>query len=59
VFLGEIKPQIRALIYDMYGNYVLLKCLETIDKTRMEFLVVPIEDSVQFMAQQTYGCRII
>jgi len=30
----------------MYGNYVLLKCLETINKESMEFLIAPIEDSV-------------
>jgi hypothetical protein len=30
----------------MYGNYVLLKCLETVDKQKMEFIIPPVEDNV-------------
>jgi len=30
----------------MYGNYVLLKCLETMRKERLEFIIKPVEDSV-------------
>ena len=30
----------------MYGNYVLLKCLETIPKEKVEFILKPVEDTV-------------
>jgi hypothetical protein len=46
MFLQEICPQVKTLIHDMYGNYVLLKCLETMQKEKLEFIIKPVEDSV-------------
>lgn len=36
----------RSLIYDLNGNYVIFKMLETYDKLKMEFLIPIVEESV-------------
>lgn len=58
-FLEQIQGQVKSLIFDMYGNYVLLKCFETIPNFKLIFMLAPIEESIIYMAQQTYGCKIL
>jgi len=36
----------RSLIYDVNGNYVIFKMLETYDKLKMQFLIPVVEESV-------------
>jgi len=36
----------RSLIYDLNGNYVIFKMLETFDKLKMKFMIPLIEESV-------------
>lgn len=36
----------RSLIYDLNGNYVIFKMLETYDKLKMEFIIPIVEESV-------------
>lgn len=49
----------KSLIYDQYGNFVLLKCLEVLPPEKLEFMVIPVEESVTYMCSQQYGCKII
>jgi pumilio RNA-binding family len=51
--------QVKSLLYDVYGNYVILKCLDTVPKDRLSFILPAILDSIPYMVQQTYGCRIL
>lgn len=50
-FLDQIRMQVKSLIYDVYGNYVILKCLDTVPKDRLSFILPPILDSVPYMVQ--------
>lgn len=36
----------RSLIYDSNGNYVIFKMLESYDKSKMEFIIPIVEESV-------------
>jgi pumilio RNA-binding family len=48
----------RSLIYDLNGNYVIFKMLETYDKQKMEFLIPLVEESVLYIfikTVQLYG----
>lgn len=48
----------RSLIYDLNGNYVIFKMLETYDKQKMEFLIPLVEESVIYIfikTVQLYG----
>ncbi|CAD8157000.1 unnamed protein product [Paramecium pentaurelia] len=58
-FIDEIKYQIRQLINDNNGCFVLLSCLENFDEKICEYMKKHIEQSVYSMSQHTYGCRII
>ncbi|KAM3140930.1 hypothetical protein pb186bvf_006941 [Paramecium bursaria] len=57
--LQYIQPQTKSLIYDQYGNYVLLKALETLQPQKLAFILKPIEETLHYMCSQTYGCKII
>ncbi|CAD8065158.1 unnamed protein product [Paramecium sonneborni] len=58
-FMDEIKLQIKQLIKDNNGCFVLLSCLENFDYKLCEYMKKHIEQSVYSMSQHTYGCRII
>lgn len=47
----------RSLIYDLNGNYVIFKMLETYEKQKMEFLIPLVEESVIYnlIKVQLYG----
>ncbi|CAD8201088.1 unnamed protein product [Paramecium octaurelia] len=57
--LSQLVQNMRSLIYDSNGNYVIFKLLESYDKSKMEFLIPIVEESFHYMAQQIYGCKII
>ncbi|CAK89590.1 unnamed protein product (macronuclear) [Paramecium tetraurelia] len=57
--LSQLVQNMRSLIYDSNGNYVIFKMLESYDKSKMEFLIPIVEESFHYMAQQIYGCKII
>jgi pumilio RNA-binding family len=38
-FLEQIRSQIKSLIYDVHGNYVILKCLDTLPKEALMFMM--------------------
>ncbi|CAD8160990.1 unnamed protein product [Paramecium pentaurelia] len=59
VVLQQLQSNMRSLIYDLNGNYVIFKMLETYDKLKMEFLIPIVEESFNYMGQQIYGCKII
>ncbi|CAD8090110.1 unnamed protein product [Paramecium sonneborni] len=58
-FIDSIKHQIKSLLYDSSGNYVILKCLEVLQKDKIEFFLQPIEDSTLFLCSSQYGCKIL
>ncbi|CAK77416.1 unnamed protein product (macronuclear) [Paramecium tetraurelia] len=59
IVLQQLQSNMRSLIYDLNGNYVIFKMLETYDKLKMEFLIPIVEESFNYMGQQIYGCKII
>ncbi|CAK60321.1 unnamed protein product (macronuclear) [Paramecium tetraurelia] len=59
IFLQIMYPQINQLLNDSNGNYVILSCFELFNKNQLIFMIPYIEDSLQFMSKQTYGCRVI
>ncbi|CAK73170.1 unnamed protein product (macronuclear) [Paramecium tetraurelia] len=59
IILQQLQSNMRSLIYDLNGNYVIFKMLETFDKLKMEFMIPIVEESFNYMGQQIYGCKII
>ncbi|CAK94819.1 unnamed protein product (macronuclear) [Paramecium tetraurelia] len=59
IFLQNFYPYIIPLLNDPNGNYVILSCFELFNKNQLIFIIPMIEDSLQFMSKQTYGCRVI
>ncbi|CAK86282.1 unnamed protein product (macronuclear) [Paramecium tetraurelia] len=57
--LQQLQSNMRSLVYDLNGNYVIFKMLETFDKFKMEFMIPIVEESFNYMGQQIYGCKII
>ncbi|CAD8067385.1 unnamed protein product [Paramecium primaurelia] len=57
--LQQLQSNMKSLIYNQNGNYVILKMLETFDKQKMKFMIPLIEESFNYMGQQIYGCKII
>lgn len=49
VVLQQLQSNMRSLIYDLNGNYVIFKMLETYDKLKMEFLIPIVEESFNYM----------
>ncbi|CAD8081760.1 unnamed protein product [Paramecium primaurelia] len=58
-FIDSIRLQVKSLLYDSSGNYVILKCLEVLKKEKIEFFLQPIEDSTLFLCSSQYGCKIL
>ncbi|CAD8070159.1 unnamed protein product [Paramecium primaurelia] len=58
-FIDSIRLQVKSLLYDSSGNYVILKCLEVLQKEKIEFFLQPIEDSTLFLCSSQYGCKIL
>ncbi|CAD8103511.1 unnamed protein product [Paramecium sonneborni] len=58
-FIDSIRLQIKSLLYDSSGNYVILKCLEVLQRDKIEFFLQPIEDSTLFLCSSQYGCKIL
>ncbi|CAD8077073.1 unnamed protein product [Paramecium sonneborni] len=59
IFLQILHPQMNLLLNDSNGNYVILSCFELFNKNQLIFIIPLIEDSLQYMSKQTYGCRVI
>ncbi|CAD8205738.1 unnamed protein product [Paramecium octaurelia] len=58
-FIDSIRLQVKSLLYDSSGNYVILKCLEVLQKEKIEFFLQPIEDSTLYLCSSQYGCKIL
>ncbi|CAD8081273.1 unnamed protein product [Paramecium sonneborni] len=59
IILQQLQINMRSLIFDLNGNYVIFKMLEIYDKQKMEFIIPIVEESFNYLGQQIYGCKII
>lgn len=56
---NEVKPVLRELVTDVFGNYVVQKLLESgIQEVRDE-VVESMRGDVLNLSLQTYGCRVV
>jgi hypothetical protein len=56
--LGEIEPNIFALIMDVFGNYVIQKLFEVCDQSQKARLASKMEGNVVKLSLEMYGCRV-
>lgn len=59
LFLQEIKDNLRSLILDNNGNYVLHKMLEALPNDKVKFILPEVENHIKVLVQKNYGCKII
>ena len=48
--ITELKTQVMKLIQDQNGNHVIQKCFETVDPTKLEFIVDEVIANVKFFS---------
>ncbi|CAD8179890.1 unnamed protein product [Paramecium octaurelia] len=58
-FIQEIKQNIKSLLIDQNGKYVILKCLENLSVDVVRFILIPTEELGIHMCDSQYGCKII
>ena len=56
---AEVRPMVRELMSDVFGNYVVQKILEKGTDEQKDSIAIAIRDRAVELSHHTYGCRIV
>ena len=58
-FSQELDGNVLKCVKDQNGNHVVQKCIETVEATRLQFIIDAFRGQVYNLSTHPYGCRVI
>ena len=55
----ELDGNVLKCVKDQNGNHVVQKCIETVEATRLQFIIDAFRGQVYNLSTHPYGCRVI
>ena len=57
--LQELDGNVLKCVKDQNGNHVVQKCIETVEASRLQFIIDAFSGQVYNLSTHPYGCRVI
>ena len=57
--LQELQGTVLKCVKDQNGNHVVQKCIETVEPSRLQFIIDAFQGQVYALSTHPYGCRVI
>ena len=57
--LQELDGNVLKCVKDQNGNHVVQKCIETVEPSRLQFIIDAFQGQVYNLSTHPYGCRVI
>ena len=55
----ELDGNVLKCVKDQNGNHVVQKCIETVEPSRLQFIIDAFQGQVYNLSTHPYGCRVI
>ena len=55
----ELDGNVLKCVKDQNGNHVVQKCIETVEASRLQFIIDAFRGQVYNLSTHPYGCRVI